>query len=318
MIGIYCIKNNINGKVYIGQSKNIIKRFSEHKSSKGSRLLKNSFKKYGIENFTFDIILECEESFLDEYEIKLISLKNSIAPNGYNLSSGGNSRKKLSDISKKLISDKLFGRKLKPEYKKHLSDIRKHGNTKLSKKIKDKNGRVWGSIEDCIKETGMSRHLKAMLTGKRNKTQMFNEFEFCFADENDIITQFPEKRQICRTRRIKSLIDEKGNVFKTIEECSRFYNIPLLSRYLTGERKWPDDIKEYGIRYLTTDEIIKYGVDGLRNKGNSTRIVSNDGREWTSMKDCCEELGICVCSLFKWFKANRFPPHIECLGLQKK
>ena len=74
MIGIYLIKNNINGKVYIGQSTNIYERWSEHK-----RIAKNdltikyplylAMRKYGIENFTFSIIEECSQELLNEREI---------------------------------------------------------------------------------------------------------------------------------------------------------------------------------------------------------------------------------------------------------
>ena len=64
MIGIYKIENLINGKVYIGQSNNIERRFSQHQSSYEQKRfldkpLYKAFAKYGIENFSFTIIEEC-------------------------------------------------------------------------------------------------------------------------------------------------------------------------------------------------------------------------------------------------------------------
>lgn len=65
MIGIYKITNNINGKVYIGQSIDINKRWKEHKyrsqipNKEYDKYLYRAFRKYGLENFTFEILEEC-------------------------------------------------------------------------------------------------------------------------------------------------------------------------------------------------------------------------------------------------------------------
>ena len=66
MIGIYRIQNNINGKSYIGQSVNIERRWKEEKRmSDTNDHLTKSFLKYGIDNFTFSVIEECEIEELD-------------------------------------------------------------------------------------------------------------------------------------------------------------------------------------------------------------------------------------------------------------
>jgi group I intron endonuclease len=61
MIGIYKITSPSN-KIYIGQSKNVEKRikFYKYTLAKGQPRLYNSFKKYGYENHTFEIIHCCE------------------------------------------------------------------------------------------------------------------------------------------------------------------------------------------------------------------------------------------------------------------
>ena len=58
--GIYKITNNINNKFYIGSSKNITKRFKEHKwrlknNKHPNNKLQNSWNKYGEENFKFEV-----------------------------------------------------------------------------------------------------------------------------------------------------------------------------------------------------------------------------------------------------------------------
>lgn len=66
MIGIYKITNNINGKCYIGQTIDSDKRWKEHKQyskykSNGNKYvypLANAMRKYGIENFSFEMLEE--------------------------------------------------------------------------------------------------------------------------------------------------------------------------------------------------------------------------------------------------------------------
>lgn len=90
MIGIYKITNNINGKIYVGQSNNIQRRFLEHKNRGAtSRIhVDIAIQKYGKENFSFEVIEECTIEQLNQKEMYWISYFNSVE-NGYNCSVGG-------------------------------------------------------------------------------------------------------------------------------------------------------------------------------------------------------------------------------------
>ena len=92
MIGIYCITNLINGKKYIGQSRNIEKRWKKHRRSINSKnnktYLHNAFCKYGLDNFSFEVLEECKVEDLNEKEIYWISFYDTYK-NGYNLTLGG-------------------------------------------------------------------------------------------------------------------------------------------------------------------------------------------------------------------------------------
>lgn len=95
MIGIYCIKNKKNDKRYIGQSINIEKRWNQHRQrAYNSNCLQYNYpiyraiRYYGIENFEFEILEECNKEELnlrEQYWIK----KFNTYKNGYNLTKGG-------------------------------------------------------------------------------------------------------------------------------------------------------------------------------------------------------------------------------------
>lgn len=91
--GIYKITNLINGKVYIGQSRDIKRRWSSHRSDflkdKKDYVLYRAFRKYGIENFSFEVIEKCSENELDEKEKFYIAEYDSFLGDGYNMTLGG-------------------------------------------------------------------------------------------------------------------------------------------------------------------------------------------------------------------------------------
>ena len=88
---IYKITNNLNGKVYIGQTNNPKRRFQEHKmmgyESNSNKVLYQAFQKYGLENFSFEIIEQV--SNYNEREKYWIQYYNCLVPNGYNMTEGG-------------------------------------------------------------------------------------------------------------------------------------------------------------------------------------------------------------------------------------
>lgn len=91
MIGIYKITNTVNGKCYIGQSRDIEARWQKHLSAYKSSPdweLYRAFKKYGISKFTFEIVEECQINELNEREIYWIAQYDSFN-NGYNMTLGG-------------------------------------------------------------------------------------------------------------------------------------------------------------------------------------------------------------------------------------
>lgn len=89
--GIYMIRNELDGKVYIGQAENITGRWYQHidRMHRGSaQHLYLAMKKHGITNFTFRILELCNDmtkEALTAREQHYIDQFNSIDPAvGYN------------------------------------------------------------------------------------------------------------------------------------------------------------------------------------------------------------------------------------------
>jgi len=109
---IYLITNNINGKQYVGQTRNFKKRMYAHfYTVTDDTFLKRTMIKYGSNNFTSSIIKECKtDEELDFWETYFIDRLETVAPKGYNLTYGGDRPKNVFHESKNLYwtTDKII------------------------------------------------------------------------------------------------------------------------------------------------------------------------------------------------------------------
>lgn len=87
MIGIYKITNLVNGKIYIGQSTNIERRFKEH-LEKGRSVISKEILKEGRENFSFEVLEECLKKDLNRRELFYFEKFKPFPPVGYNQKPG--------------------------------------------------------------------------------------------------------------------------------------------------------------------------------------------------------------------------------------
>lgn len=86
--GIYKVTNKVNGKVYIGQSVDIGRRWRTHMTAKDDIYFHKAIQKYGVENFEWEVIEQCKKKDLDEREIYWIEYYDSFNK-GYNCTKGG-------------------------------------------------------------------------------------------------------------------------------------------------------------------------------------------------------------------------------------
>ena len=103
---IYIIKNTVNTKVYIGQTKvSVETRWKEHlrHAQYGDQVINRAMKKYGVDKFYIETLEICTLDVIDEREMYYIDLYDSTNKSkGYNVSIGGNTprfKRKVLSIS---------------------------------------------------------------------------------------------------------------------------------------------------------------------------------------------------------------------------
>jgi len=104
--GIYKYQNLINNKIYIGKTIDIAQRKRDHRSDasnpkRDNCIFHKALRKYGEENFSFEIVEECSKQELNEKEKFWIQYYNSKVPNGYNMTAGGDDGQ--ADLFKKAV-----------------------------------------------------------------------------------------------------------------------------------------------------------------------------------------------------------------------
>lgn len=108
---LYKITNNINGKIYIGITRDPKQREYQHfnmRSVKWNSLIAKAVDKYGKENFTFEVICIGNREYISDLENKAISLYKSLVPNGYNIKPGGETVLSGYNISKRINDKPIF------------------------------------------------------------------------------------------------------------------------------------------------------------------------------------------------------------------
>jgi group I intron endonuclease len=140
---IYLITNKIDGKCYVGQTrqKKVETRWKSYKYYH-TGYIGNAIQKYGIDNFEFSILHELSNEELNNMEILEIRNRQTLIPTGYNIQKGGilcpemsedtrvkislaNKGKTRSEEIRKKISLTQKGRIITPEHRLKLSKARK-------------------------------------------------------------------------------------------------------------------------------------------------------------------------------------------------
>ena len=170
-IGIYSIISPV-GKIYIGQSTDVCRRWKQYKNQhfKKQYKLYYSIKKYGYENHTFNLVEECKEQHLNERE-RFWQEHYNVLEKGLNLAltETTEKRKKHSEETKIKIREAQKGKILTKEHKKKLSEARK----KLPDIVKKANGYAnKGRVVPEDVRTKISNKLQGITRSTETKKKM--------------------------------------------------------------------------------------------------------------------------------------------------
>lgn len=204
MAYIYKIENQINHKIYIGKTKySPNRRWKEHRAEANQnrsahRALYRAINKYGIENFTFEVIKETNTP--NEDEIQSIIDYNSFH-NGYNETLGGDGasylelpeldickfylqRKSIHATAEKFGHDFLTIRKVL--YKNNIPIDRTGSQKKSVAKLDKKTGEIieiYPSLTEAEKANKANNHISAVCLGKRKTAGGFR-WKYCVDIQN--------------------------------------------------------------------------------------------------------------------------------------
>ena len=156
MGSIYNMTNTVNNMAYIGQCSNDAykTRIRDHFAGRGSKEIRDAIAEYGKDVFVVELLHDgIIPELLDMYEIEAIRVHKTLAPNGYNIRSGGG---------------KLFGEN-NPFYgKSHTGETRQKISLANKGKLVGEKNPIYGqkrAKEVCEK---ISNTLSLSISGKNN------------------------------------------------------------------------------------------------------------------------------------------------------
>lgn len=169
---IYKITNLKSGKLYIGKTTQSLKptaRWNRHTSDalrgKGSSL-HSAIRKYGVENFSYEIIDGANsESELSYLELHYIHKFNTLAPNGYNLK-----LESKPHAETKLALSQYMKQNVDLDKMKKLTELSKEKSTQKVKALNILTNEItiFRSLKECSNFIGGNyKYLGEILNGKR-------------------------------------------------------------------------------------------------------------------------------------------------------
>lgn len=282
---IYKITNTVNNKSYIGQTRQSIQfRWNQHTSKKDNTYFHNAIQKYGKDNFTIEILEECNVEVLNEREIYYIS-KFDTFKNGYNLTIGGDGNKKL------LLDDKYD--EIKELYLSGFS------SNKIATLYK-------------VDKSTIVKILIGLGVKIRNNKLNINKQEF-----NELVEDYKSgyslrelaKRYDCSSTGLKEFLIRKGvdlkikySILNNKEDQQN-----LINDYLDGELKISEIQQKYHCSYNTLLKVLS--INGI-NKGKKHFKLSDKKcleviklfNEGISVKELASKFEVDKCTIYSLFK----------------
>ena len=141
-----------SGKIYIGQTTRLIHtRLEEHRTGKSSDCVAiyNAIQFYGWDSFVIDWY-EVPDGDLNKHEELMIEVLGTLSPDGYNLREGGGSHGKMSEETKRRMSEAhlgeknhMFGKNQSEETKQKIGDGNRGKKNSEETKQKKARSNAW-------------------------------------------------------------------------------------------------------------------------------------------------------------------------------
>ena len=226
MACIYKIVNQINQKMYIGQTTvTVERRWQKHISDSKRKELQNrplykAFNKYGIENFLIEIIEECSNDILAEREKFWILHFNTCSGEGYNATFGG-------DGSRRIDVENIINLYEETKSIREVSRITGHTRGAISKILECENintkfrnvdenlilekNKEGLSIREVHKVTGYSTDSIIRVLKKNNiKTDYFWDYDLIVQEYNKLLTSEKVVKKLgCGQETVAKALKEK-------------------------------------------------------------------------------------------------------------
>jgi len=233
---LYKITNILNGKIYIGQTIEINRRWQAHKSyaknpEKTGQYVHRAMGKHGINNFSFEVIATCcSVEDANEIETLLIQQYDSRNPQkGYNIKSGGQT---WDDEMRQHMSEKI-----KQHYQNHPED---------RERVSNQAKMLWKNPEHIVKMKTISRpnKMKGKKISEEQRTAILIGIDFRKGRTRKPLSE-EHKASISNTKRNESeeikrdrtnrIILARGQVILTDEQKQAIINDPRSSYILAQE-----------------------------------------------------------------------------------
>lgn len=239
---IYIIKNILNNKCYIGQTiqKRIERRWQSHhfvrKDLNNPSLISLAIAKYGKENFIFSMLAECSSrEELDNLERKYIAQYNTLAPNGYNLMTGGASGYIFHEETKKIMSEIKKGSTLPEATKSKMSESHKRRwqCESMREKRSEQSKKAWQNDEyrkmiiQSLKKRWECKEAINIASVKAKKQMTEDKKRFISEKVKTALKDPAVKAKLkeAHKRQQKQIIDDLGNIFASLKEAAAFYGM---------------------------------------------------------------------------------------------
>ena len=259
MIGVYKITSP-SGKIYIGQSWNIERRFKEYtrKSNKKQTKLYNSFLKHGVETHKFEIICEfpndIDQKILDNYEIFCY---DQYKEGGYLLLNSREAGRggKLSEEAKRKIGLIHKGKKLsKEEIIRREESVKRNGGKSGMRGKKHSIESIEKMRENTIGQIHSEETKNKIRISKLGKSRSPNVIEKIRLSKLGIVqSKGTVQKRILKLKKAIDVYDLKGvfiKSFDSIKEASEQLpaNVSKISLCLNNKRK---SLKGFTFKFKT-------------------------------------------------------------------